>query len=274
MLRFIKYAVAAFLLYSPIVADSINFTKSWGMYGVGSPISDVKIIIDNSNGKIEKLYAYKNNTWSVYYPAKSIATLTSLSQQEGFWAFANDDVTVELGISFAKSSSLTVTKGWKMYGLSEGIEDVDTVFKSHGDSVEKIYVYSKSGWKTYAPGGQSNTLAKIDPAVGFWLKAAKNDTIALSSNQNLDKPVAYDATLTTNLEIPYIDIQLRAEDDNGDKLTYELLSENQGDGYDYAYVDSDTGYFFLILNSDAKDSLELTYRVSDGTTFSNSPQSK
>src|SRR5262249_3019752 len=82
-------------------------------------------------------------------------------------------------------------------------------------------------------------------------------------------PRASDVSFSTNGATPYVQKQLIGSDPDDDTITYELVSNSTGTGYSFAYINPESGMLFLTLAADFRGTLVLWYRVTDGTSFSN-----
>ena len=81
-------------------------------------------------------------------------------------------------------------------------------------------------------------------------------------------PIAHDIELTTDLSNPFIEVQLIGTDADGDTLMYILDGPMDGPGYKDAFVQPDSGKLFAELDPGGRERVEIPYRVSDGTRFS------
>ncbi|NEV61102.1 C1 family peptidase [Thiorhodococcus minor] len=80
-------------------------------------------------------------------------------------------------------------------------------------------------------------------------------------------PVASDLSVQADLAIPLVQIDLIASDADNDTLSYLLVSEDDGAGYQDAYVGPESGRLYANLDGSGQ-SFALTYRVSDGLAYS------
>lgn len=83
-------------------------------------------------------------------------------------------------------------------------------------------------------------------------------------------PVASDVSLTAGTTTPYVEKQLIGSDPDNDTITYELVAEDSGTGYSFAYVNPQSGVLYLSLVAGFQGNIGLPYRVTDGRLFSNS----
>jgi len=98
----------------------------------------------------------------------------------------------------------------------------------------------------------------------FYVSAA---TPVLSTGNNI--PVASSVSLAADVDLPYQEINLIATDSDGDALVYELLSSGSGSGYTLAYINPLVAKAYVTLEADFSGNVNLSYRASDGTNFSN-----
>lgn len=66
---------------------------------------------------------------------------------------------------------------------------------------------------------------------------------------------------------PYVELQLIGTDPQGETLKYVLDTPATGDGYEQAFVDTDTGEFYVTILG-GRESYEFLYRTTNGTSFS------
>ena len=82
-------------------------------------------------------------------------------------------------------------------------------------------------------------------------------------------PVAHDVSLTVDLSSPYIDVQLMADDPDGDPVVgFALDGGPDGDGYEEAYVEWETGRLSAGLHPGTAKSVWIPYRATDGYEWS------
>ena len=81
-------------------------------------------------------------------------------------------------------------------------------------------------------------------------------------------PVAHDVSLSSNLTTPYIEAQLIGTDPDGDTLLYVLDGQSSGPGYLNAFVQPGSGRLFAELDPGDLDRVEIPYKVTNGTQFS------
>ena len=82
------------------------------------------------------------------------------------------------------------------------------------------------------------------------------------------RPVAHDVSLSTDLTVPYIEAQLIGTDPDGDTLIYVLDGPSSGPGFRHAFVEPDSGKLFAELDPGDRDRVEIPYKVTDGTQYS------
>ena len=82
-------------------------------------------------------------------------------------------------------------------------------------------------------------------------------------------PVAHDVSLTVDLSSPYIDVQLMADDPDDDPVAgFALDGSPEGDGYEEAYVEWETGRLSAALRPGTSKSVRIPYRATDGYEWS------
>ena len=82
------------------------------------------------------------------------------------------------------------------------------------------------------------------------------------------RPAAHQVSLSSDLSTPYIEAQLIGTDPDGDTLMYVLDGPSSGPGYRNAFVVPDRGRFYAELDPGDRDRVEIPYKVTDGTLFS------
>ncbi len=81
-------------------------------------------------------------------------------------------------------------------------------------------------------------------------------------------PEASNLSFVADASTPYVEGQLIGRDPDNDTITYELVGEESGDGYGFAYVNPDTGGLYLSIAENFAGTISLQYRVTDGKLFS------
>ena len=82
-------------------------------------------------------------------------------------------------------------------------------------------------------------------------------------------PQASDVSLTADDSSPYVEKQLIGRDPDNDTITYELIADETGAGYGFAYVNPESGVLYLTLTPEFRGTIGLPYHVTDGKLFSN-----
>src|SRR5262245_4054859 len=86
--------------------------------------------------------------------------------------------------------------------------------------------------------------------------------------QGNHRPLASGVSLTVDPALPYVEQQLIATDPDGDTLVYELASPEAGPGWEQAWVNPDSGRFYLTVTAGFTGGIDLAFRASDGQLFS------
>ena len=81
-------------------------------------------------------------------------------------------------------------------------------------------------------------------------------------------PIAHDVSLSSDLSSPYLETQLMATDEDDAAIGYVLDGEKDGQGYEDAYVEYETGRLFATLRPEGRDTVRIPYRATDGYEFS------
>jgi Papain family cysteine protease/Bacterial Ig domain/CARDB len=99
------------------------------------------------------------------------------------------------------------------------------------------------------------------------IAAVSNALGACGSHANR-APRASDVSFSADTATPYVQKQLIGSDPDNDTITYELVADDTGTGYSFAYVNPDSGILYLTLAPDFQGTIALQYRVTDGKLFS------
>jgi hypothetical protein len=81
-------------------------------------------------------------------------------------------------------------------------------------------------------------------------------------------PRASEVSFSADTATPYVEKQLIGTDPDNDTITYELVADDTGTGYSFAYVNPESGVLYLTLVADFRGTIVLPYRVTDGKLFS------
>jgi hypothetical protein len=81
-------------------------------------------------------------------------------------------------------------------------------------------------------------------------------------------PSASDVSFGSDSSTPYVEKQLVASDPDNDTITYELIANDAGNGYSFAYVNPESGVLYVVLEPDFQGTIVFPYRVTDGKLFS------
>ena len=104
------------------------------------------------------------------------------------------------------------------------------------------------------------------------LIAAVGSALSGCSAQANRPPVASDVSFSVDTAVPYVEKQLIGSDPDNDTITYELIAEDSGTGYDFAYLNPESGVLYVTLTAEFRGTVALPYRVTDGKVFSNVAQ--
>jgi hypothetical protein len=97
-----------------------------------------------------------------------------------------------------------------------------------------------------------------------------NNALAGCGSTGNHAPQASDVSFNADTSTPYIEKQLIGSDPDNDTITYELIADESGTGYSFAYVDPESGVLYLTLTPEFQGGIVLPYHVTDGKLFSNS----
>jgi hypothetical protein len=101
------------------------------------------------------------------------------------------------------------------------------------------------------------------------LVAAVNNALGGCEAQANRAPEASNVSFAADALMPYVERQLIGHDPDNDTITYELIAEDSGEGYSFAYVNPESGTLYLTLADEFQGTISLSYRVTDGKLFSN-----
>ena len=100
------------------------------------------------------------------------------------------------------------------------------------------------------------------------LVAAVNNALAGCGSQANHAPVASEVSFSADTSTPYVEKQLIGSDPDNDTITYELIADDTGTGYEFAYLNPESGMLYLTLSPDFQGTIILPYHVTDGKLFS------
>ena len=107
-----------------------------------------------------------------------------------------------------------------------------------------------------------------DVAVAELIAAVNNALGGCGSHANR-APQASELSFSADTATPYLEKQLIGSDPDNDTITYELIAGDTGTGYEFAYVNPESGMLYLTLSADFQGTIMLPYHVTDGRLFSN-----
>ena len=101
------------------------------------------------------------------------------------------------------------------------------------------------------------------------LVAAVNNALGGCGAHANGAPRASDVSFSAGTSTPYMEKQLIGSDPDNDTITYELIADAAGTGYQFAYVNPESGVLYVTLAVDFQGTIVLPYHVTDGQLFSN-----
>lgn len=101
------------------------------------------------------------------------------------------------------------------------------------------------------------------------LVAAVNNALAGCGAGTNRAPRASDVSFGAETATAYVEKQLIGSDPDNDTITFELVADESDVGYSFAYVNPESGMLYLTIAPDFEGTIELPYRVTDGSLFSN-----
>ncbi len=199
--------------------------------------------------------------------AAVINTVDSGSIEAG-WRFGGQDKTsrgdqVAWGYFFAKPSDV----GW---GLVENPDLFVKIWFSFDGKIDVNFFHvSVPNIEVYSSFPKSNTSLEVDKESGTTILKDRYIRHGYGRTDN-NKPVVTPTFLRVDPkafgENP-IQIDLIAEDADGESLALELLSPSQGSGYDLAYIEPPKT-LVIQPKPNFQGKILLTYRATDGRSFS------
>jgi len=174
------------------------------------------------------------------------------------------------GINYWVSQLATKSKGEVVSALIVAAQSLENAGAAQDQFNNKVAVSDYCADRIEA-------FTDFDAFIGF-ISSVTDDWTTVINAQNLidtsagtnHKPVSSPISLNVDSSIPYFEQQLIGYDEDGDTLTYELISDASGVGYSLAYVNSATGMLYITNEPSGNDSFTLAYHVTDGKLFSDS----
>jgi len=165
MTKFLLLIFATVLLN----ANSLYIHKGWGMYSFGKEVKDINSIFNNR--KEGMLFKFEDSKWKTFDFSKSSNSFNSISSNQGFWLFTESEQYIN-NLESASKTTLNITKGWNLYGMSGAVSDVFKTFTIQSNILDIwSYMPSCKSWKKNNSKVQEiDTLASYE---GFWLNSKK-----------------------------------------------------------------------------------------------------
>lgn len=205
---------------------------------------------------------------------RSLVILCSLQAQTSFalsstYDFSTQELQIPVvfvdGVKFA--ARLTYDGNHFILNTSQQTDqfsDHPVTYNSATGIVALPYVEAIGAPVAYAA---NLTLSSLWPNMTFALSTLQEVPLQPASGNRA--PTAQNISLRSNLEIPYLQIDLIGNDPDNDSIQYLLDAPAEGAGYDIAFIEPNTNRLFVALRNDGVETITLPYRISDGSLFSN-----
>jgi len=165
MTKFLLLIFATVLLS----ANTLYIHKGWGMYSFGKEVKDIKPMFNNAKEGL--LFKFEDGKWKIFDFSKSSNSFNSISSNQGFWLFTVSEQYIN-NLEDVSSTTLKITEGWNLYGMSGAVSDVFQTFSMQSNILDMwSYMPSCKIWKKNNSKAQEiDTLAAFE---GFWLNSKK-----------------------------------------------------------------------------------------------------
>ena len=175
-----------------ISTHSIDLVEGWNLVSFNLiPLStNIEDVLDEIGGLYDLVYAWDasgassgSGNWLVYDPNVGMQqSLSTLTNQMGFWINMNDSGTLEVTGTSPSATAVSLQTGaggWNLVGYpSGGSEALPGALTDHGvgsSSYTVIYAYHAADvadvWKEYHPlvPPYANDLTTMTPGWGYWI---------------------------------------------------------------------------------------------------------
>ena len=148
------------------ITNNIHLEKGWNLISIPLNLTNNSFnhLFNNTNVTV---FGYKNNSWFV--PEEFETKL-------GYWVKLNQSLNLTITGTEA-TETINLTNGWNLVGYP----NVDTMQIT--DSNLKDYLvlaYANNSWLSYAPNRTINTLDKLKPGYGYWVKSNENTSLTIT----------------------------------------------------------------------------------------------
>lgn len=255
----------------------IGLIEGWNLISLpkieNNGISHIAANIFNNN--FDKIVALKNNKWYIYDKSTN-SNLNELSESNGFWIKANNNLTIQINNEAALSIVFNLTKGWSIIGYPSLEEkDVQELFQNVLDDIEIIYVYNNH-FESFNPKKPSSFMIK--PGMGVLVKVKNNVLWYFNETYTKNKPPeSFNLNLSNGwnlISVPLVSNKTINEIFGPNELYYlennkwKQLQGNDKVNYQYGYWIK-TNEPSLLIEGNKINSLD--YDISQGWNLINYP---
>jgi hypothetical protein len=143
---------------------SFNHTLNQGWNLISIPLdpgtSSLPLVLSSIEGNYEKILAYQNGSWV------ELGAGDDIYPQMGFWVYMTQGDTLLTSGYEVPPGSVHVNPGWNLVGFPYPEEHNISEFP-----VKQWPILKYEGvWQTYIPNKAANSLTKLTPGNGYWVK--------------------------------------------------------------------------------------------------------
>jgi len=162
------------------------------------------------------------------------------------------------------ATTLEIKNGWSMYGLTEGIEDINSTFNDYPNDIKSIWAYDNTTgkWKFYSSNNAIKQIVEestnnflplntISPQEGFWIYGYNELSVNILNNENNNSIIDINSDDNTTI---LIDDTNTTTDDN---TTILIDTNTTSDGNTTSIED----------NISIETLVEIEYNVCKSTEF-------
>ncbi len=153
----------------------LNLSKGWNLISIPVALADNNIsdfFTPDEKANVTIVWSYDNSNpsvpvWKYYKPTRANNTLANIEVKTGYWFSVKNDMSIQVTGVLPGNKSITINDGWNLIG------DPDLSTHSPSELFGNYYLtwgYTDNLWYFYKPSRTSNTLASIEPCMGYWVK--------------------------------------------------------------------------------------------------------
>ena len=139
-----------------MIIKTFPLSKGWNLISIPLELENnsVDYLFNKTNITI---YGYKNN--SFFVPEE-------IDNKLGYWVKLNESYNITLIGTEVENATVDLSNGWNL--LSCPYLEEKNISKLFDDAI--VYMYNDSKWYSYDSNRTSNTLTKLKPGYGYWVK--------------------------------------------------------------------------------------------------------